>query len=166
MTMRRTRTAVLGAFLWILMILLGSIVLETFMVYPNIFHDPPKSFETALAFMSVRAPNDLYPPLGFLTWVAGLVSLALAWPERSARYWIMAAVAMIMGEGLFSILFFWPRNQIMFIEGTSVHSAEFLRRTAQEFQTMHWGRVLFNASASAFAFVGFLRFYRHQIFGR
>ena len=83
---RRTRTAVLGAFLWILMILLGSIVLDTFMVYPNIFHDPPKSFETALAFMSVRAPNDFYPPLGFLTWVAGLVSLALAWPERSARY--------------------------------------------------------------------------------
>ena len=38
-------------FVWIVMILLGSIVLETFMVYPNIFHDPPKSFETALAFI-------------------------------------------------------------------------------------------------------------------
>ena len=32
---------VILAYLWVMMILLGVIVLETFMVYPNIFHDPP-----------------------------------------------------------------------------------------------------------------------------
>jgi hypothetical protein len=31
---------VVGAYLWVMLILFGSIVLETFMVYPNIFHDP------------------------------------------------------------------------------------------------------------------------------
>ena len=34
---------VVGAYLWVMLILFGSIVLETFMVYPNIFHDPPRS---------------------------------------------------------------------------------------------------------------------------
>ena len=33
-------------------------------------------------------------------------------------------------EFLFSVLFFWPRNEIMFVEGTAVHSAEALRQTA------------------------------------
>ena len=160
MNVRRARWVVLLAFVWIVMILLGSIVLETFMVYPNIFHDPPKSFETALAFMSVRAPNDFYPPLGFLSWVAGTLSAVLVWPEKSARYWVLASVAMMMGEGLFSMLFFWPRNEIMFIEGPAVHSAAFLRATAREFQTMHWGRVAFNAAASAFAFTALLKLHR------
>jgi hypothetical protein len=32
---------VILVYLWVMMILLGAIVMETFMVYPNIFHDPP-----------------------------------------------------------------------------------------------------------------------------
>jgi hypothetical protein len=59
--------------------------------------------------------------------------------------------------------FFWPRNEIMFIEGTAVHSAEFLRQVAWEFQTLHWARVAFNVAASASIFVGFMRFYRHVL---
>jgi hypothetical protein len=51
----------------------------------------------------------------------------------------------------------------MFIEGPAVHSAEFLRQTAQEFQTLHWSRLLFNAVGSALIFTGFLKFYRHTI---
>jgi hypothetical protein len=38
---------VVGAHLLVMLILFGSIVLETFMVYPNIFHDPPVSLATA-----------------------------------------------------------------------------------------------------------------------
>jgi hypothetical protein len=28
------------AYLWVMMTLLGALVKETFMVYPNVFHDP------------------------------------------------------------------------------------------------------------------------------
>ena len=61
------------------------------------------------------------------------------------------------------MVFFWPRNAITFAEGTAVHSASYLQQTAQEFQTGHWVQVAFNAAASALAFVGFLKFYRHGI---
>jgi hypothetical protein len=44
--------------------------------------------------------------------------------------------------------FFWPRNTIMFIEGTEVHSAAYLKQIAQEFQTLHWARLAFNAAGS------------------
>jgi hypothetical protein len=58
---------------------------------------------------------------------------------------------------------FLAPEEIMFIEGSAVHSAEFLRQTAQEFQTLHWSRLAFNAVASVSIFVGFLKFYRHGI---
>ena len=162
MKKQRIAFAVILTYLWVMMILLGSIVLETLMVYPNIFYDPPRSLETALDFMVVRAPNDFFPPLGFLSWVTGIGSLILGWRVKSARYWILGSLIMIVCEGLFSMAFFWPRNTIMFIEGTEVHSAAYLEQVAREFQTLHWARLAFNAAGSALIFVGFLKFYRYR----
>ena len=163
MRFRRIALFILGSYLWVMMILLGSIVLETFMVYPNIFYNPPESLKAGLDFMKVRAPHDFYPPLGFFSWVMGAGSLLFGWRVRSARYWILASVAMIIAEGLFSMAFFWPRNTIMFIEGPAMHSAAVLRQTAQEFQRMHWWRVAFNVIGSAAMFKGFLAYYRCNI---
>ncbi len=160
---QRVAFPVILVYLWVMMILLGAITLETFMVYPNIFHDPPRSLETGLEFMSVRAPSDFFPPLGFLSWITGIGALILGWRVKSARYWILLSLIMIMCEGLVSMVFFWPRNEIMFIEGSAVHSDEFLRQTAQEFQTLHWSRLAFNAAAFVSIFVGFLKFYRYRV---
>src|SRR5215211_4607341 len=74
------------AYLWVMMILLGAIVMETFMVYPNVFYDPPRSLETALEFMAVRAPSDFFPPLGFLAWVTCAGSLVLRYLLKSPTY--------------------------------------------------------------------------------
>lgn len=163
MKLQQLTLGVLLIYLWVMMILLGSIVLETFMIYPNIFRDPPASFAVALEFMAVRAPSDFFPPLGFASWVTGAASLILGWRVKSARYWILGSLLMIVGEGLASMALFWPRNTIMFIEGPAVHSAEFLRQTAREFENLHWLRVAFNAAGSALIFIGFLQFYRHWL---
>lgn len=163
MKLQQISFVVILAYLWVMMILLGSIIMETFMVYPNIFHDAPASLELAMKFMSVAGPSDFFPPLGFLSWVTGAGAVLLGWRVKSARYWIVGSLLMILSEGLVSMAFFWPRNTIMFIEGTAVHSAEFLRQTAQEFQTLHWSRLAFNVVGSMLIFVGFLKFYRHMI---
>ncbi len=155
--------AVILTYLWVMMILLGAILFDTLVLYPNIFHDPPHSLETALEFMVVRGPGDFFPPLGFLSWVTGIGSLILCWRVKSARYWILGSLIMIVCEGLFSMAFFWPRNTIMFTEGTEVHSAAYIKQVAREFQTLHWSRVAFNAAGSVSIFVGFLKFYRHKI---
>ena len=163
--MKRQRIAFAFAlvYLWVMMILLGSIVLETFMVYPNIFHDAPRSLETTMEFMVIRTPGDFFPPLGFFSWLTGIGALVLAWRLKPARYWILGSLVMIVCEGLFSMAFFWPRNTIMFTEGTEVHSAAYIRQVAQEFQMLHWSRLVFNAVGSASMFVGFLKLYRHRI---
>jgi len=150
-------------YLWVMMVLLGSIMFDTLVLYPDIFHDVPRSLETTMEFMVVRGPGDFFPPLGMLSWLTGIGSLVLNWREKSTRYWILGSLTMIVCQGLVSMAFFWPRNTILFTEGIAVHSAAYLQQTAQEFQTGHWVRVAFNATASALAFVGFLRFYRHRV---
>jgi hypothetical protein len=152
-----------GGFLWAMMIMLGSIMIETFLIYPNIFYNAPDSFAAGLAFMKVRTPHDFFPPLGIANWVLGAASLAAAWPVRRVRFWVATSLAMIVGEGLFSMAFFWPRNAIMFVEGPAVHSAAVLRQTALEFQRLHWGRVLFNVAGSWAIFKGFLAYYRYWL---
>ena len=159
MARQKLAGAAMLAYLWIMMILFGSIVFETFIIYPDVFHDPPASLETALKFMQVRGPSDFYPPLGFGSWVTGAAAAALCWPWRRARPWVIASLAMIVLEGLFSIAFFWPRNTIMFIEGSTVHSAAGLRKTAIEFERLHWARLAFNTASAAFIFKGFLEFH-------
>jgi hypothetical protein len=163
MNMQKITFGVILIYLWLMMILLGSIMLETFMIYPNIFHNPPESFEVALQFMSEAAPNTFFPPLGFISWVTGALSVILGWRVKAARYWIVGSVLMILGEGLASMTLFWPRNTIMFVEGLAVHSPEFLRQTAAEFENLHWLRVGFNVAGSVMLFTGMLKYYRHMI---
>jgi uncharacterized membrane protein len=146
------------------MTLFGAIVFETLIIYPNIFHDIPRSFETAIAFMVVKGPHDFFPPVGMGILILGILTTLLGWHVKAARYWILGSVIIIIvGEFLFSMFFFWPRNTIMFVEGTAVHSVAYLKQTAQEFQTGHWLRLAMSAAASILSFIGFLKFYRHRI---
>lgn len=158
--LQRAAFPVIVVYLWTMMIMLGAVALQTFMIYPNIFVDPPRSLELAMEFMSVRTPADVFPPLGFLSWVAGAGTLILAWRVEPARKWIALSLLLIVADGLVSMLFAWPRNTIMFTEGAAVHSAEALRQTAWEFQTLHWLRLALNAASAAFIFTGFVAFDR------
>jgi hypothetical protein len=140
---------------------------ETFTVYPNVFADPPASLELTMDFVAVSGPSDFFPSLGFLSWVLGAGAVFLCWRVKAARWWILFSLAMMVCEGVASMLFFWPRNEIMFVEGLEVHSAEYLKRVAREFEEWHWrSRMGFNALASVSAFVGFLRLYRHRLLSR
>lgn len=168
-TMKKPRITFAFAltYLWVLMILLGAIVFETVVVYPNIFHDVPQSLETGMAFMTVSGPHDFFPPAGMLAILTGVGAAIFGWRVKSARYWIVGSVLFLfVGEFLLSAAFFWPRNAIMFEEGTAVHSVAYLQRVAREFQAAQWVRVAANAAASVSAFVGFLRVHRHRIISR
>ena len=43
---------------WVLIIFFGALVFDTLIVYPNTFHDVPRSLETAMAFATVRGPGS------------------------------------------------------------------------------------------------------------
>ncbi|UOQ84741.1 hypothetical protein [Gracilibacillus salinarum] len=145
--------------LWLQWIMLGSILVDTFMLYPNIFHNIPESFELGLEFMAVASP-----PLGAASIITGILALIFAWKVRPARYWILFSMLMIVLEGAASMIFEWPRNTIMFIEGTEVHSVAFLKQTANEFLMVHGFRVACNIVGALLMFVGFMKYYKHTMF--
>lgn len=150
-------------YLWLVMIQLGALIFETFVIYPNIFHNVPQSLETTMTFMVISGPGDFFPFVGLLSLLAGAGSLIVGWRVKPARYWLLSSVLLIViGEFLLSVVYFWPRNTIMFTEGMEVHSAAYLQQTAREFQTGHWLRVGTSFVASVGAFVGFLKFDRHR----
>jgi len=64
-------------YLWVMMILFGAIVMETFMVYPQ--HLPrPASVAGTRPGVHVREGSErLFPPLGFFSW--GTRAGALSW---------------------------------------------------------------------------------------
>jgi hypothetical protein len=154
------------AYLWMLMILFGAIVFETFIIYPDIFHDIPHSFQVGMEFMDLRGPHDFFPPVGMASLFLGTLATLMSWRAKSVRYWLLGSLILIfVGEFLFSAAFFWPRNTIMFIEGTAAHSVASLKQTAQEFQAGHWLRLVLSAGAAGLAFAGLLKFYRRLFQG-
>jgi hypothetical protein len=114
----------------------------------------------------VYGQSDFFPPLGFASWITGIGALILSWRVKPARYWILGSLVVIVCEGVFSMAFFWPRDTIMFTEGASVHSAAFLKQTAQEFAFGHWIRFALGAAAAVTSFMGFLKFYRYSVLSR
>lgn len=148
------------SYLWITFITLGAFVLEVFMVYPNIFHNMPESLEVSMDFMKAASPHTFFPPLGFASWVTGAGALILVWKQKSARRWVLGSILVMILLGLISMVFEWPRNEIMFIEGQSVHSATFLKQTAREFLMINWIRVACKTIGAVMVFVGFLKFYK------
>lgn len=162
--LNRAAFPVLTGYLWVVMTLFGAIVLETFMVYPNVFHNPPASLETTMDFLTVAGPDDFFPPLGFAAWALGAASLVLNRRLPAVRWLILLSLAMLVAEGVVSMLYFWPRNTIMFSEGLAVHSADYLREVAEEFANWHSrSRMVFNTVAAVAAFIGFLQAYRYRV---
>ncbi|URT71647.1 DUF1772 domain-containing protein [Cytobacillus firmus] len=154
------------SYLWITFIMLGAFILEVFMVYPNIFHNVPESFEVSMDFMEAASPHTFFPPLGLASWITGAGALILVWKIKSARSWVLGSILVMILLGLVSMIFEWPRNEIMFIDGQSVHSVEFLKQTAREFLMINWIRVACNTIGAVMVFVGFLKFYKNQLHER
>ncbi|MFB9903134.1 DUF1772 domain-containing protein [Allokutzneria oryzae] len=163
----RTRAiplAVSAAYTWIAMVAFGGIAVETIVIYPNVFHDVPASLAESVEFFTVTGPADFFPPMGLVTAIAAAATVVLLWRVRQARWWVTASLGTLAtGEWLFSMLYFWPRNDIMFEEGIAVHTAEFLRQTANEFETGHWFRLGMSAVTATLAFIGFLRYHRGRV---
>ncbi|MCE0768314.1 DUF1772 domain-containing protein [Pseudonocardia kujensis] len=154
-------TTALIVLVWTALLSFGGVAAETVMLYPNIFADPPTSLDRAREFLVAGGPADYFPPLGAAVILAGLGTLALSRRDPRLRWWVAGAVAVFVAcEFLFSVLFFWPRNEIMFVDPPGTHSAQDLRRVAAEFVAGHWVRLAGGAVTAALAFTALLRHVR------
>lgn len=152
---------VLTILVWTAMLSFGGVAAETVMLYPNIFTDPPTSLDRAREFLVAGGPSDYFPPLGATVVVSSLAATVLTWRNRRLRWWIVgAATTFITCEFLFSAVFFWPRNEIMFVDPAGTHTPEYLRQVAEEFVAGHRVRLAGGAVTAILAFTALLRWVR------
>ncbi|WP_247648527.1 DUF1772 domain-containing protein [Saccharomonospora xinjiangensis] len=136
----------------------GAVLGETVMLYPNIFRDPPSSLVEAREFLVAGSPSDFFPPLGLAIVVASLAAVGATWRRKGIRAYVAgAAVVYLCCELLFSAVWFWPRNEIMFVDPVGTHSPELLRATAREFVAGHWVRLAGGAITAALLFTALVR---------
>jgi hypothetical protein len=140
---------------WAMAMFFGAILSETVLLYPNIFYDVPDSLTQAISFMKVIGPGDFLPKLGGAIMLFAIFTIVVNLRNRSALKYILASfILMGLFEFLFSVLYFWPRNKIMFTEGIARHSGVELKRVAIEFQLGHVLRLSFSCITSCLACVG------------
>jgi hypothetical protein len=161
---RNIGLAILVGFLALTLILYGALLLETLIFYPNFFHDVPRSLTVKNEFMAVRAPGNFFRPVGQALTLLALASVIAAWRVKAARYWTLAALAILaLGEFLISMLYIWPRWTILNAENMAAHSPEYLQTVASEISTVHWIRVGLFTLVVVCVISGFLRFYRDRV---
>jgi hypothetical protein len=151
------RRVVAMAFAWVAMVMFGGMVVETWLIYPNVLADVPASLDRGLAFFTEVGPSAVFPRLGVATGVCGVATLVLWWRDHGVRWFAAGAVGcLLLGELVFSVLYFWPRNDIMF-DQRAQHPADVLVRTAAEFEAGHWVRLALCGVTAGLAFTALWR---------
>lgn len=151
-------------YLWLQIIFLGGFTIENILLYPNVFHDIPHSLEITSEFLQVTNPGSYFPILGMSVLGTGFITLIFTWRMETIRYWILGSLILfILGNFIFSVIYAWPRNEILFEEGATVHSIAYLHQITHEFLLGNWVRVVTSVTTAVLAFVGWLKFYRYKI---
>lgn len=149
---------------WIQTVTTGALLFDTFVLYPNIFSDVPRSLSTSMVFLSHASPGSFFPPLGASSLVIGLAALWLWRRQGQVLFCYLTCFLLVVAfDFIASALYFWPRNAIMFTEGMKVHDAQTLIQAAGEFRSLHWVRVAASIAASFCAMAGLITAVQHTI---
>lgn len=144
------------------MIIFGAALFIAFVIYPNWFHDVPRSLEIGREFFVVKNFGGLSRPLVSLFALAGFGFLLFGWRAKSARYWILSSVLLGAAVEMAASKFFQPRLEIM-SQSTALHSAAYLQQVVQELQAAYWLKLGAMFVAVALSWIGLVKFHRHKV---
>ncbi|PXX62432.1 hypothetical protein DFR70_107300 [Nocardia tenerifensis] len=141
----------------------GAAVVETIMLYPNIFRDVPESLAETQHFMSAVAVGDVMRPLGgVLTLCALLAAIASVRYRVGVRSTVLSLISLVSGQFLLSVLYLWPRATILF-DDRDKHTLAEIERAATEFQIGEGVRIAAAALTALFAVAAALACYRRRV---
>lgn len=145
----------------LMMMVFGGAVMETFINFPNWFHDIPASLDTVKSFLQARNPGQFFQTLYPLAILTGIAFVILGWRIKPARNFILAALILSVGVELLTFVFIYPLLRIMIAEGAAVHSVEALKQTAEQFTTLNYIRMFFFLIAEMLSLIGLWKFTQH-----
>ena len=100
----------------------------------------PESLHTAREYFKVVNPGTFFRIFSPLNQVLALIALVLFWKsDPGSRKFLAVALAMFVITDAFTFAYFYPRNDIMFVNGTD---ASVMAKAWSEWNAMNWLRSL------------------------
>lgn len=162
MSKQTIQSILIFAHFCLMMIFFGGVIFETFISYPNWFHNIPASLENTRNFLQVRNPGSFFQTVFPLSILTGIGFVIFAWKLKPARNFVLVSILLLICIEALTIIYIYPRIGVMIYEGTASHSVDFLKQTAQEFLMANNMRVVFISVAEVLSFLGLLNFIRHR----
>jgi hypothetical protein len=142
----------------LMMIVFGGAIMDTFINFPNWFHNIPASLDAAKNFWQVTNPGQFFQTIYPLAILTGIAFVALGWRIKPARNFILGAIVLSVGIEVLTVAFIYPLLRIMIVDGTAVHSVDALKQTAQQFMTLNYLRLAFFFVAEMLSLIGLWKF--------
>lgn len=131
-------------------ILYTYIILGSGMLFANIYNsivdasiwgsDIPNSIEVARNYFKQIMPADFFNIFGTILHPISFIALFSCWkPFPEIRWYLGIAVVLYFLVDAFTVLYFFPRNDIMFCN-TPLTDIETVRQAWQEWNAMNWLR--------------------------
>ena len=127
--------------------LFGGSLYDSIVLAPNFRVGIPQSLEHLRQFMSVANPGSFFRVISPLTQLSILFSLILGWRRPIGRkWWLIAALLLIVAGDVLTFTFHYPRNAILFHEPMQT-PPEMLERAAREWAYGNYLRILLVGAA-------------------
>lgn len=129
---------------------------------PNWQRDMPVSVQETRAYMATSNPGVFFRTFSPMAQILALAGLLLFWKRGNAfRYaWGACVLLSVLGD-VFTFGYFYPRNDIIFINEMSGQT-EAIRAAVNEWAAMNWFRSLLVLSAFVAGSIGLHRTYPAQ----
>jgi uncharacterized membrane protein len=138
--------------------LVGADLYVVLVEMPNWSANVPASLVPYRANLAHAHPGHFFQVFVPVTFLALLASAVLGWREAgAARAWRLAAAAGILLVEVFTLAYFFPRNEVLFFGPLEAHSADALRAAAREWVLGNHARVALTVAAALCATSALLR---------
>ena len=127
--------------------LFGGSLYDSIVMAPNYRIGIPQSLEHVRQFMAAANPGSFFRVISPLTQLSILISLILGWRRPAGRkWWLIAALLLIVAGDVFTFTFHYPRNAILFHD--PMHTPpEILEKAAVEWAYGNYLRILLVGAA-------------------
>ena len=115
----------------------GASLYQSTIEAPNFNANIPDSLEHYRQFMSVTNPGNYFRVVAPAAQILVLLSLILNW-KSSLRWWLVAALVLIVSGDVITFTIHYPRNALMFVAPMTV-PVDVLKKAAAEW--MFWNHV-------------------------
>ncbi|WBV58840.1 DUF1772 domain-containing protein [Chryseobacterium daecheongense] len=151
-------------FILYLYIIIGSGILfvnlyNSIVDAPNWGRNIPDSLETAKNYFQQKTPADFFKITGPLHHLIGLAVIIFLWnPYPQTRGYIISAFILFVLADVFTVLYFFPRNDILF--GQKPVDPKIALQTWKEWSHMNWIRSLILLSGVVISCISLYKIYR------